>query len=446
MRLPPSWLPCRLSCILLSFISVWLHAAPTGDRCRTPAPQRSAIIGDGDCPINRHTVNPENDPVLEYRIPVVVHILMDDACSLGRVDDAQVHAQMRVINEDFRALANSNGALGEDSRISFVLADRDPEGRPTSGITRTCRTAAHTGSPVARGELMWAPRFYLNLFVFDIEDAAGFVNFFPSQDNGALVGSSSDLVAVDYQNFGVFDRGEGLDHGRTATHEIGHYLGLDHTFYPEFDCPIGDVPDCYTQGDLLCDTPSERYAFRGGCDGDIEASCGQTSRPYDNYMNYSDDLCMTRFTPEQINRMRCSLRRYRPNLYQVADDACGETPFSLTLTTGSPTCGGESFAVAANFDGDVVVDSVSWSPPDLFRAPRFAETLATLQRTTEIRVQVRDIRGCTVEASTLITVVPAPDEGMYAAWRERGTFLPYDADADQSTTVLDYTAIVGFCR
>ncbi len=422
-----------------------MQADPAVARCRTPAPQRSATLGDGDCPIDRHRVNPDNDPDLEYQIPVVVHILMDDSCSLGAVDDAQVHAQIRVLNEDFRALPDSNGALGEDSRISFVLADRDPEGRPSSGITRTCNTAAHTGSSVVRNELLWAPHFYLNLFVFDIEDAAGFVYFFPSQDNGGRVGSSSDIVAVDFKNFGVFDRGEGLDFGRTATHEIGHYLGLDHTFYPQFDCPAGEFPDCYTQGDLLCDTPPESHPFRGGCDGDIEASCGQTTRPFDNYMNYSDDICMTRFTPEQINRMRCSLRRYRPNLYRVIDNACDETPFTLTLTTGAPRCGGESFAVSAVIDDDVVVDAVAWSPPDLFRAPRFAETLAALQRTTEISVQVRDMRGCTVQASATITVVPAPDAAMYAAWRDRGVFLAFDADADQSTTVLDYTAIVGTC-
>ena len=96
--------------------------------------------------------------------------------------------------------------------------------------------------------------------------------------------------------------------GRTLTHEIGHYLGLFHTF--QGGC--GSAA-CYTSGDLICDTNAESGP-NFSCAGSPPSSCCSVD-PIDNYMDYSDDLCMEKFTAEQVNRMRCSLINWRPLLY-----------------------------------------------------------------------------------------------------------------------------------
>ena len=78
----------------------------------------------------------EYDPSVQlYRIPVVVHVLRRKN-GAGNVSDALIHSQIDILNEDFRALAGSNGAPGTNTEIEFYLATTDPEGNPTTGITR----------------------------------------------------------------------------------------------------------------------------------------------------------------------------------------------------------------------------------------------------------------------------------------------------------------------
>jgi hypothetical protein len=100
--------------------------------------------------------------------------------------------------------------------------------------------------------------------------------------------------------------------GRTATHEVGHYLGLFHTF--QNGCAAATPPGCYTTGDRICDTNSEQ-SYHFGCPSGA-TSCGSPD-PYRNYMDYTDDLCMTNFTPEQARRNRCTLEFWRPNLAEI---------------------------------------------------------------------------------------------------------------------------------
>src|SRR5262249_54891167 len=95
--------------------------------------------------------------------------------------------------------------------------------------------------------------------------------------------------------------------GRTVTHEVGHWLGLFHPF--DFGC---GTSSCYTTGDRICDTNAEANA-RFGCPGSA-VSCGSPD-PIHNYMDYTDDTCMTNFTQEQARRMRCTLTSYRPQAW-----------------------------------------------------------------------------------------------------------------------------------
>lgn len=140
--------------------------------------------------------------------------------------------------------------------------------------------------------------------------------FLPADNGGGFVGQNFDRVVINWTAFGRnAPGGPPYDQGRTATHEVGHWLGLEHPFTPQGACGAATPPDCYTDGDLICDTPVEQFP-RFGCPAGSE-SCTSPD-PITNYMDYTDDLCMEEFTLEQSRRIRCTLQSYRPDVYSAA--------------------------------------------------------------------------------------------------------------------------------
>lgn len=226
-------------------------------------------------------------------IPVVVHVVYDVLTK--NVSDAQIQSQLDVINKDFRRLnadRNANWSQADDPHIEFCLAIFDPEGKPTSGITRTntLRRNFLTNDDVKRnisgGKDGWPADQYLNIWVCDI---AGSVLGYAQFPGGPL---STDGVVIDYQAFGTVGTAKApFNLGRTATHEIGHWLNLRHIW--------GDG-DC-TKDDFIVDTPTAsgpNYKCNIG-----RISCGNINM-VENFMDYSDDACMNLFTVGQKARMR----------------------------------------------------------------------------------------------------------------------------------------------
>lgn len=140
------------------------------------------------------------------------------------------------------------------------------------------------------------------------------------------MGDDADRVVVLHEAFGRGSPLRPFDLGRTATHEVGHYLGLYHTF----DGGCGTISGCDRTGDLICDT-NRQSTPTWGCPASA-TSCGAPA-PFDNYMDYSDDRCMERFTPIQARRMRCTLESYRGNLYSIEPVGC--SPADLAEPFGS---------------------------------------------------------------------------------------------------------------
>ena len=287
----------------------------SGSRCGAPVPNRDAGVGEqlagldpSDCTMSSTTIDDAYLPdVSDYRIPVVVHVLRNDSGTLGDLSFEMVQSGIDILNEDMNAILGTNGEEGTEARIEFYLADTDPDGNPTNGVTYTNNTTWYNDSGTYYESLGWDTERYLNIYTNTAGGFLGYVAGFPAD---GTAGQPEDRVVVLWEAYGrdgVY--GPPFDQGRTLTHEVGHYLGLFHTF--QGGCDSGS---CYSQSDLICDTNSESGPHFGCSTG--TSSCGSVD-PIENYMDYSDDLCMTKFTPEQVNRMRCSLLNYRPLLYTI---------------------------------------------------------------------------------------------------------------------------------
>ncbi len=285
-----------------------------------------------DCSSTSTDPNSNYENGFRWVIPVVVHVLMNDACGQGAMTDANVQGQIDILNEDFIAIMGSNGEDGNNSEIYFELATTDPGGAPTTGITRNCNTSWFNDGGNYFNTLAWDPNRYLNIYSNQASGALGYVPFLPADAGGTLVGGNSDRVVILHSTFGPDAPPSPFDLGRTGTHEVGHYLGLEHTF--SGGCGTGTMPGCYSSGDMICDTNSESGPFFGNACAGGSVSCG-TQDPIDNYMDYSDDICMRQFTVEQGRRMRCSLQHWRPNLGSMVPISGGDDIFADGFESGN---------------------------------------------------------------------------------------------------------------
>ncbi len=274
-------------------------------------PYEGGIAGStADCTASFTNPAAEYDPSVEtYCVQVVVHIIRNSSGSQGNVPVARIQNQIDVLNRDFNALL---GEFQTDVRIQFQLATVDPQGNPTEGYTLSNNTTWYNDGGSYWNSLAWDTNRYLNIYTNSAGGALGYVPALPQ--NGGLVGSNSDRVVCFWQAFGENPAYAPFNLGRTTVHEVGHYLGLYHTFQ---SC---GTASCYSTGDLICDTNRESTP-NFGCG--TQSTCGDGPDPTDNFMDYSDDPCMVRFTPEQARRMRCTLLNWRPNLYTLCGGGGG---------------------------------------------------------------------------------------------------------------------------
>jgi hypothetical protein len=241
----------------------------------------------------------------QITLPVVVHVV--HGSDEQNVSDAQVKSQIAALNRDYRAKNADRSkvpavwkSLLLDSNINFALATKDPNGKATSGVTRTATTVDSFGpddsvkSSSTGGVEPWPTDRYLNIWVCNLSNnLLGYAQF----PGGP---AETDGVVILYSAFGT-RRGAiaPFDKGRTATHEVGHFLGLRHIW--------GDRNDC-TGNDFVADTPPAQRANTGKPTfPHITCNNGPSGDMFMNYMDYVDDDAMFMFTAGQVARMNATL-------------------------------------------------------------------------------------------------------------------------------------------
>ncbi len=238
-------------------------------------------------------------------IPVVVHVVYKRAQE--NISKTQVNSQIVALNKDFRGTNADASAvpavwqgLVADAKIEFKLAKRDPDGKVTDGITRTQTTRDAFPSfknPVKKrsqgGAPAWPADRYLNLWVCNLDGLLGYAQF----PGGP---ARTDGVVVTHTGFGTTGTAQPpFDKGRTATHEIGHWLNLRHIWADTIDCSGSDfVNDTPNAGGPNYGKPSfPHLSCNNGPNGDM----------FMNYMDYTDDAAMFMFSPGQVTRMNATL-------------------------------------------------------------------------------------------------------------------------------------------
>jgi len=251
-------------------------------------------------------------------IPVVVHILYYTDNPVYNLPESRVLEQIQILNDDYRRL-NADAvntpsvfnSVAADCQIEFCLAKRTPNNVYTNGIVRVKTTVSQFAFGNAMkytaqgGSNAWDRSKYLNIWVCNL--GGGLLGF--AQPPGGA--AATDGVVIHYKYFGKTGAYAPYNKGRTATHEIGHWLNLYHIWGDD------NAGSC-TGSDNCNDTPNQADEYYG-CPSFPQNTCGSDDM-FMNYMDYSDDGCMNIFTINQRSRMLATLNGQRASI--KTSDGC----------------------------------------------------------------------------------------------------------------------------
>jgi PKD repeat protein len=249
-------------------------------------------------------------------IPVVFHIIHDNG--VENITDAQVEDAIRILNNDFNKLNTDWPNVKEefldlvaDVGIEFRLAQKDPQGNCTNGITRTQSATTYLGDQQMTSVIQWPRNRYMNIWVGASAggaNVAGYTNYPSSVSNSP----GRDGIVLRHNYVGSIGTGSSFG-SRTLTHEVGHWINLPHT-WGNSNSP-GVQSNCNID-DGVADTPNTigwQSCNRNG------VSCGNLDN-VENYMEYS--FCSKMFTNGQSVRMLAALNStiaQRNQLWQASN-------------------------------------------------------------------------------------------------------------------------------
>jgi len=344
---------------LLVFTSILTSGQVNIKKCITTTLVQQELISNPDYAKGRENaitkniawINANHSKKTTLNIPVVIHIIHKNTHSnigIGtNISNAQIEDALKILNEDY---SKTNPEYPNPPRntflnywgnpdMKFCLATTDPNGNPTNGIIRTSTTVADWDADdnfesnamkrtVNGGMDAWDPSNYLNIWVCNLSNSSG---------GGITLGYAylpglqswnawKDGLVIDFQYFGTIGGASTSSDGRTATHEIGHYLGLMHTFCEDSDTqgnPICCDNDNNNWGGYVDDTPATEDIYWGSVTSstnnntcnDLSYSNIFTTDVLDmdeNFMAYSTNSWM--FTIDQVNVMNATLNGYRSSL------------------------------------------------------------------------------------------------------------------------------------
>lgn len=281
-----------------------------------------------------------------YELPVVVHVIHDGGGE--NIPTSQIIQGIQHLNDAFSNQGDYDPSVGIDTRIQFCLAARDPDGNTTEGINRVRSPLTNMIEPVddlpVKNLSRWDPTQYINIWLVSricssptdlVCGVAGYA-YFPSAH-----GRDFDGIILESRLFGTSPANTGA-----LIHEMGHYLGLYHTF--QGGCRNDD---CLRDGDRVCDTPPDQSVISVPCSSGIN-SCGtdvnltDTNNPFtadqddqiNNYLDYGDFACYTQFTEGQRVRMYDAIETSRASL--LTSQGCSSpcpTTITASFTTASDT-------------------------------------------------------------------------------------------------------------
>ena len=308
-------------CVIILIISNFtIHAQ---ERCGTLAITKYYEDKYPEYKIARNQANLQTETCTEnytknidvITIPVVVHVVWNT--NTQNISEAQIQSQIDVLNNDFRRTnidqimtPNIWQDIAADCEIEFCLATIDPNGSATTGITRTQTTQGsfsimsdNVKSSSSGGIDPWPQDNYLNIWVCNL--GGGLLGYATPPSSWS---NPNDGVVIGYNYFGTTGAlSAPYNKGRTATHEIGHWLNLEH-IWGDNNCGNDQVSDTPKQQEENYGVPSFPHNPN---------SCNTTNASGDmfmNYMDYTNDAVMNLFTEGQKTRMIIAINQYRSNI------------------------------------------------------------------------------------------------------------------------------------
>ncbi|MEM9836827.1 MAG: M43 family zinc metalloprotease, partial [Bacteroidota bacterium] len=265
-------------------------------------------------PVDRRAAEARFSPP-PYELPIVFHILHNNGPE--NISDARILRSLDQLNASMANLAYYDQGTGVNTQIQFCLAQRSPENLPSNGITRQVTPLteldADTEDITLKNLARWTTSAYVNVYVVREICGLGFgcgvagYAYLPGAHGGP-----ADGIVIEARWLG-----NGEANNSVLTHEVGHYLGLQHTF--RGGCTNDD---CLADGDLVCDTPPDNSTSPVPCSGSVNTCTTDTDSGFAtdqpdmfiNYMDYGFFNCYSAFTAGQSGRMSFFIDNTRASL------------------------------------------------------------------------------------------------------------------------------------